>query len=160
MRAVILVAVLTAGTLPILANNAFGCGESMFRVGKGVHYRAYSAPIPGSVLVYARTDSEREVAQELANAGHNVMVVNNDVDLALEMQHREFDVIIAPYSKRDEVELQSLDIASHPDWVLVVESGSTDAKSARQQHEQTVSTDADIRKYLKAIHKSLKAQGT
>jgi len=159
MRAVILVAVLTTSALSLIANDAFGCGESMFRVGKGVHYRAYSAPIPGSVLVYARTDGEREVAQQLANAGHNVMVVNNDTDLALEMQNREFDVVVAPYSKRNEVEAQSEEIARHPDWVLVVDSGSPEAKEAKVLHEPTVSTDADIRKYLKAIHRSLKAQG-
>ena len=160
MRAVILVVVLAVGVLPTMVDNAFGCGESMFRVGKGVHYRAYSAPIPGSVLVYARTNDEREVAQQLADAGHNVMVVSNDVDLALEMQNRQFDVVVAPYSKRDEVEMQSEEIASHPDWVLVVESGTPEAKAAKAQNELTVSTDSDIRKYLKAIHRSLKAQGT
>ena len=63
--------------ITLLTDNALGCGESMFRVGKGVHYRAYSAPIPGSVLVYARTNDEREVAQQLQDAGHNVMVVSN-----------------------------------------------------------------------------------
>lgn len=159
MRAVILMAVLAAGALPLITNNAFSCGESMFRVGKGVHYRAYSAPIPGSVLVYARTDSEREVAQQLQDAGHNVMVVSNDADLALEMQNQQFDVVVAPYSKRDEVEAQSEQIAGHPDWVLVVDNGTLEAKEAKAQHMLTVSTDADIRNYLKAIHRSLKAQG-
>jgi hypothetical protein len=144
MRTMVIVAVFVAASLPAISNDAFACGESMFRVGKGVHYRAYSAPIPGSVLVYARTDQERAVADQLQEAGHNVQVVSNDVDLAMEMQTEKFDVVVAPYSKRE---------------VPVVEQGSADAKLAKSQYAYTVSMDDDIRKYLKAIHKSLKEQG-
>jgi hypothetical protein len=142
----------------ILLNSSgvFACGESLFRVGKDVHYRAYSAPIPGSVLVYARTDDERAVAQELANAGHQVRVVNNDVSLSLEMQVQQFDVIIAPYSKRAAVEAESSEIASNPDWVPVVMDGTDEEKLAGSQYDYTVGADDDIRKYLKAIHKNLK----
>jgi hypothetical protein len=64
MRKLFLLAAV-AGTLSVLSITAFACGESMFRVGKGVHYRAYSAPIPGLILVYARTDSERSIADSL-----------------------------------------------------------------------------------------------
>ena len=160
MRALIVTAVLVAATLPAISMDTQACGESMFRVGKGVHYRAYSAPIPGAVLVYARTDQERAVAEQLQQAGHNVQVVSNDVDLALEMHNQQFDVVVAPYSKRDEVEAQSAEIASHPDSVPVVESGSADAKLAKSQYSRTVSSDDDIRKYLKAIHQSLKVKGS
>lgn len=159
MRSLAIVAVFLTVTLTAISNDAFACGESMFRVGKGVHYRAYSAPIPGSVLVYARTDQERAVADQLQEAGHSVQIVSNDVDLAMEMQTRQFDVVVAPYSKREAVEAQSAEIASHPDWVPVVESGSADAKLANSQYKHTVSVDDDIRKYLKAIHKSLKESG-
>ena len=61
----ILGTVLLASVFSMISENAFACGESMFRVGNDVHYRAYSAPIPGSVLVYARTDDERAVAERL-----------------------------------------------------------------------------------------------
>jgi hypothetical protein len=159
MRSLVIVAVFLTVTSTAISNDAFACGESMFRVGKGVHYRAYSAPIPGSVLVYARTDQERAVADQLQAAGHNVQVVSTDVELAMEMQSQQFDVVVAPYSKREAVEEQSAEIASHPDWVPVVESGSTDAKLAKAQYKHTVSIDDDIRKYLKAIHKSLKESG-
>ena len=160
MRKVSLLTAILAIFSILASSNAFACGESMFRVGKGVHYRSYSAPIPGTVLVYARTDGERAVAEKLQDAGHQVMVVSNDVDLALEMQNQQFDVVVAPYSKREEVEAQSEQIAAHPDWLLVVEKGSADAKLAKTQHDHTVSADDDIRKYLKAIHQSLKAHGT
>lgn len=160
MRKLIIVAALAAVALPVLSNEVFACGESMFRLGKGVHYHAYNAPIPGSVLVYARTDEERAVAEQLQEAGHSVQIVSNDLDLAMEMQNQQFDVVVAPYSKRDEVEAQTAQVSNHPDWLPVIESGSADAKLARSQYRHTVSANDDIRKYLKAIHQSLKAKNT
>ena len=160
MRILILVAVLSVSATSMIAENALACGESMFRVGKDVHYRAYSAPIPGSVLVYARTDDERAVAARLQQAGHEVRVASNDFELALEMQNQQFDVVVAPYSKREAVEAESAKIASHPDWVPVVEDGSADERLAQSEYRYTVSGDDDIRKYLKAIHKSLKLSGS
>ncbi len=158
MRKSIVVAVMAASTLLVVSEYAHACGESMFRVGKGVHYRAFSAPIPGSVLVYARTDSERVVAENLRQAGHQVLVIDNDAELATEMQNQAFDVVVAPYSKREVVEAQSAQIASQPDWLPVVEKGSPDQRLARTDFDRVVTTDDDVRKYLKAIHKSLKDQ--
>jgi len=160
MRKLIFVAALSAISLPVVPNQVFACGESMFRLGKGVHFQAYYAPIPGSVLVYARTDEERAIAEQLQEAGHSVQIVSNDLDLAMEMQNQQFDVVVAPFSKRDEVEAQTSQIANHPDWVPVIESGSADAKLARSQYRHTVSVNDDIRKYLKAIHQSLNAKHT
>ena len=160
MRISILVAILSVSATSMMAGNAFACGESMFRVGKDVHYRAYSAPIPGSVLVYARTDDERTVAAKLQQAGHDVRVVMNDIELALEMENQQFDVVVAPYSKREAVEAQSAQITSHPDWLPVVEDGSADERLAKSQYDRTVTGDDEIRKYLKAIHKSLKNKDT
>jgi len=151
---------LLVSAISMIPKNVLACGESMFRVGKDVHYRAYSAPIPGSVLVYARTDDERAVAARLQEAGHDVRVVGNDVEMALEMQSQQFDVVVAPFSKREAVEAQSSQIASHPDWLPVVEHGTADERLAKSQYGRTVTGDDDIRKYLKAIHKSLKKRDT
>lgn len=160
MRFLVLIAVLSVSAISMISESALACGESMFRVGKDVHYRAYSAPIPGSVLVYARTDDERAVAAQLQQAGHDVRVVANDIDLALVMQNQQFDVVVAPFSKRESVEAQSAQIASHPDWLPVFEDGSDDERLARSQYDSAVTGDDDIRKYLKAIHKSLKKRDT
>ena len=160
MRIMIFGTVMLASVFSMISENAAACGESMFRVGKDVHYRAYSAPIPGSVLVYARTDDERAVAERLQQSGHDVHVVANDVDLALEMQSQQFDVVVAPYSKREAVEAQSSNITSNSDWLPVVEKGTADERLARSQYNYTVTSDDDIRKYLKAIHKSLKNRDT
>ena len=145
-----------AASLMAVHASATACGESLFRVGNGVQYRGYFAPIPGSVLVYAQTDDELMVAEELQLAGHSVRVVGNDLDLALTIQEQQFDVLIAPYSKRETIEAQSVQLATHPDWVPVVEHGSPDEKLAKAQYGHTVYSGDDVRKYLKAIHQNLK----
>jgi hypothetical protein len=150
-------AIVAVVTMSVYSGATYACGESMFRVGKGVHYRAFSAPIPGSVLVFARTDSERVVAEDLRAAGHSVSIVASDDELVSEMQDHDFDVVVAPYSKREVVEAQSPEIAAHPNWVPVVVKGSADQRLARAEFGNVVTTDADVRKYLKAIHKTLKA---
>lgn len=160
MRNSLNMAVLTLSTFLLVPIGTLACGESMFRVGKGVHYRAYSAPIPGTVLVYARTDEERDVAERLQEAGHEVLVVDSDLDLAMQVQGHTFDVIVAPASKRDAVESNVSGLASPPDWVPVFEAGAGDPQSVRTDYGRGVSSDDDIRKYLKAIHKSLKSQDT
>ena len=160
MRKFKVFAIVVMVTMSIFSSTTYACGESMFRVGKGVHYRAFSAPIPASVLVFARTDSERVVAEDLRAAGHNVSIVASDDELMREMQDHEFDVVIAPYSKREVVEAQSPEIAAHPNWVPVVEKGSADQRQARAQFGRNVmTTDDDVRKYLKAIHRTLKVNG-
>jgi hypothetical protein len=38
--------------------DVLGCGESLFRVGKGLTYRDYTAPFPGNILIVANTEGE------------------------------------------------------------------------------------------------------
>ena len=158
MRTFLLMTFSLVSFLAVSSSSVFACGESMFRVGKGVNYRAYSAPIPGSILVYARTDSERAVATQLQDAGHQVQIVSTDIELAQEIQNHQFDVVVAPYSKREVIEVKSGQTITDRDWVPVVGSGSGSAKLAKSIYRQTVNADDDVRKYLKAIHKNLKAQ--
>ncbi|MBT8098165.1 MAG: hypothetical protein KJO82_00375, partial [Gammaproteobacteria bacterium] len=61
MKKTITVTTLAACTLTLLAGNAIACGESLFRVGKGVAFREYTAPLPGSILVVAKTEAELEL---------------------------------------------------------------------------------------------------
>ena len=160
MRALLSVAISAVALSAFIPINAPACGESLFRVGKGVHYHAYYAPVPGSVLVYARTEHERAVAKQLQQAGHNVQIVSNDADLAIEMNSHSYDVVIAPYSKREAVEADSERMAARPNWVPVLDGNADDVKSARAHYQYTVSTGDDVRKYLKAIHRSMKGRGT
>jgi hypothetical protein len=158
MRMDVLLATLATVAAALVSTDSLACGESMFRVGKGVHYRAYSAPIPGTVLVYARTDEERDVAEQLRQAGHEVLVVEDDFNLAMQLDRTEFDVIVAPASKREAVASSASGLASPPDWLPVFDAGTSDPQAIRADYGRGVSSDDDIRKYLKAIHKSLKNQ--
>lgn len=143
----------------IFSSSVFACGESIFRAGKGVHYRAFTAPIPGTVLVYARTDGERTVAEGLQQAGHNVYVVASDEELATQMQSRAFDVVVAPFSLREAVRSTASRSASQPSLVPVIDKASADMRAAKAEYKDVVLADDELRMYLKAIHYSLKERG-
>jgi CheY-like chemotaxis protein len=159
MRKPFVSVVLAFTAVSALSTNVLACGESVFRAGKGVHYRAFTAPIPGTVLVYARTDGERAVAESLRQAGHDVHVVGNDAELAMQMQQQAFDVVLAPYSLHETVVSTTAQAASRPDVIPVVEPDSSDIKVAKAEFDDVVVASEDVRKYLKAIHHSLKARG-
>jgi len=159
MRKSFVVVVLSLTAVSSLSTTALACGESVFRAGKGVHYRAFTAPIPGTVLVYARTDSERSVAEGLRQAGHDVHVVASDDELAAELQSQAFDVIVAPIDLRGAVETTTSQSASHPDLIPVLDGTSADLRAVKAEFDDFVKFDDDIRKYLKAIHHSLKERG-
>jgi hypothetical protein len=159
MRKSFVVVVFSLSAVSILATNTLACGEALFRTGKGVHYRAFTAPIPGTVLVYARTEGERAVADGLRQAGHDVHIVTSDAELATEMQSQSFDVVVAPFELRDAVAASKSSAVSQPDLIPVLDAGSAEVKLAKAEFDEVVTTDDDVRKYLKAIHHSLKARG-
>jgi len=91
----------------LLAGNVWACGDSLYRV--------YTAPLPGSVLVYGQTEGAKMLAEALAESGHNVTLADSELDLSLEMSQGQFYVVIA-------------------------------------------ADRGEIKNYLKAIHKTLKAK--
>src|SRR6185369_4060402 len=80
---------------------AVACGESLFRVGKGVSYREYQAPLPGNILMVTRTASERLIAEWLSHTGHNVQAVNDPSKVSGYLKRNKFDVILATFKDRD-----------------------------------------------------------
>jgi len=159
MRKSVVVVVLALTAASSFSTNVLACGESVFRAGKGVHYRAFTAPIPGTVLVYARNDGERAVAESLRQAGHDVHVVASNDELAVQIQAQAFDVIVAPYDMRAAVEATASQSATHPDLIPVIDKASSDLRAAKAEFDDVVMSDDDVRKYLKAIHHSLKERG-
>ena len=93
---IVLVSFLFTG---LLALEALACGDSLYRVGKGISYRAYTAPLPGSVLVYGQSEGAKQLAEALAQSGHGVRLVDNEIELSTELQTGDYDVVIAPYSE-------------------------------------------------------------
>lgn len=159
MRCVKVLAVAVFTAVVSLPGTTLACGESLFRIGKGVNYRAYSAPIPATVLVYAFSDADHQVAWQLRKAGHQVLVVESDTALAVHLDQHPFDVLIAPASKRDSVESSTATLPAPPDWLPVYEDGAGDQAAVRAEYGRGLSSDDDVRKYLKAIHKSIRSQG-
>jgi len=151
---IVLISALLASIFSI---NAFACGDSLYRVGKGVSYRVYTAPLPGSVLVYGQSKGAKQLAEALAQSGHGVRLVDNQMDLTIELESGNYDVVIAPYSEHDSVEASASNFDSLQTTYLPVAMDRDEAKVANQDYEKVMVADKDeIKHYLKAIHKSLK----
>jgi len=137
----------------LVSLQALACGDSLYRVGKGVSYRVYTAPLPGSVLVYGQSEGARQLAEALARSGHGVHVVQNQFDLAVEMEKGSYDVVIAPY--RDHASVEANQRGSGAEYIPIALS-EEEAETARQSYNRVLVADqAEIKHYLKAIHKSL-----
>ena len=143
----------------LLSFNAWACGDSLYRVGKGVAYRVYTAPLPGNVLVYGNTQGAEELAKALAESGHKVEVVDSQVDLSLQMQTGEYDVVIGAYSDHDAIEATVGAATGSKTEYLPVALSDEEESMAKQSYDSVMVADRDeIKHYLRAIHKSLKSK--
>lgn len=151
---IVLISFLLTG---VFALDAIACGDSLYRVGKGVSYRVYTAPLPGSVLVYGQSEGAKQLAEALAQSGHGVRLVDNQMDLTAELESGNYDVVIAPYSEHDSVESSASNFDTLQTTYLPVAMDRDEAQVANQNYEKVMVADKDeIKHYLKAIHKSLK----
>lgn len=152
----------TAATIGLLLGlmtaNTFACGESLFRVGKGVGFREYTAPLPGSVLVVANTEAEMALVERLAAAGHDVHVVSDPSEIGSELENHQIDVVLAYYSQRDQVESQMTSTAPAT-YIPVAVDGTAEVSEASEQYQNSLTNEDSVLKYLKTIHKTLKSQG-
>ena len=138
------------------ATNASACGESLFRVGKGVNFRQYTAPLPGSILVVAGTEVELAMVEHLAAAGHDVRVVSEPDQIGDELKEHDIDIVLAYFSQRDEVSAQTS--ASSVTYLPVAVEGSDEESAAKHLYEQSLSSDDNLKTVLKTIHRTLKEQ--
>jgi len=134
---------------------AYACGESLFRVGKGISYRAHTAPLPGNVIVVAQTQAHKDFAERLAAAGHNVRTVEDASMLAAALEEADFDVVLASFSDRDVVAEQFAATSSHAAY-LPVTAEASEQELARDLYEKPLAESDDFRTFLKAIHRTLK----
>jgi len=151
-RTVLLTLLATA----LVGGNAYACGDSLYRVGKGVSYRTYTAPLPGSVLVYGEGEGPELLAKELARSGHGVRLVTNDQELQAELGSGAYDVVIAAYSAQSTV-VAKADSASGAPTFLPVALTEDEEKLAHKEYDRVMLAEKDeIKHYLKAIHQTLK----
>ena len=151
--------IITALATLLIGGNAYACGDSLYRVGKGVSYRVYTAPLPGNVLVYGEGEGAELLAKELARSGHGVRLVKNDEELQAELGSGAYDVVIAAYADRSSV-VPSASAASDAPTFLPVAQTEDEEMQARNEHERVMLAEKDeIKHYLKAIHQTLKTGG-
>lgn len=150
---------LVAVSLALLSLDAVACGDSMYRVGKGVSYRVYTAPLPGSVLVYGQSEGARQLAEALAQSGHGVRYVEDEAELGSELSTGAYDVVIAPYSEHVAVEASGGASGSGGTTFLPVALSDDEEEIASRSYAKVMVADRDeIKHYLKAIHKTLKSK--
>ena len=148
------VTVIIALVTLFLSLEVFACGESLYRVGKGVSYRVYTAPLPGSVLVYSQSEGGRQLAEALAQSGHGVQLVETETEFKQEMGKGSYDVVIAAYSDHALVEANQEGSATE---FIPVAVNEEEKQAAKQAYGRVLlANQAEVKHYLKAIHKSLK----
>jgi len=137
--------------------DALACGESLFRIGKGVTHRAQVAPLPGNVLVVAAGQEGHDLAEVLAAAGHDVQVIDGTALLAQELRTGDYDVVLALFSDRESVEAQVSASGSRAVF-LPVTLDDDEAAVAEQAYRRHLSGDGNLGHFLKTIHRVLKEQ--
>lgn len=143
----------------IFLADAMACSDTLYRVGKGMSYRVYTAPLPGSVLVYGRSEGAEHLARALAESGHGVRFVDNPGELTSELASGSYDVVIAPYSDRETVEESAGASGADKTTYLPVALSREEADVASRSYSKVMVADRDdLKHYLKAIHKTLKAK--
>lgn len=136
----------------IFSTAALACGDSLYRAGKGVSYRTYSAPLPGNLLIFGTTESARQLAVELGRTGHVVQFVDNTDDLTQKLASGEFDVVIAPYGEHQSVEAAT----SSSSFLPIAVAGAEERLAKKTYDSVMVPEKHEIKHYLKAIHRALK----
>ena len=145
---------------PLLSLDVIACGESLHRIGKGVAYRVYTAPLPGSVLVYGQSEGAKELAEALARSGHGVRLVASEAELESELATGDYDVVIASYSEHKAVESGTSKLTASNATFIPVASNREEEKLAKQSYDRVMLAQKDeIKHFLKAIHKTLKSKG-
>lgn len=150
-------AILSGLVFTLLASSAFACGESLFRVGKGVEFRQYTAPLPGSILAVASTEAELMMIERLAAAGHDVHVVADPSQIGAELGGHDFDIVLAYFSQRDAVASQAA--GSGVTYIPVAMRDTDEERQARSQFERSLASDDSVKTFLKTIHRTLKSRG-
>lgn len=137
--------------------SASACGESLFRVGRGVAYREYTAPLPGKILIVASTAGEMAMATRLEAAGHDVRVVANPGEVGAALQGDSFDVVMSLYRDHDVVEAAAGETRSGAQYLPVALANSPEVQEARAINRYAPDTNDSVKTFLRAIHRTLRA---
>lgn len=149
-----LVLAIAAVLCSVAASPVLACGESLFRIGKGLTYREYTAPLPGNIVIVANTENELAMAEALAAAGHHVHVVPDASQIFKALEEHEADIVLSYFDSESIVARQ---IAGTDTSFLPVtrDSGAVDA---RARYAYVLASEDSLKTFLKTIHRSLREQ--
>ncbi|MDX1480535.1 MAG: hypothetical protein R3315_02605 [Woeseiaceae bacterium] len=136
----------------LAASPVLACGESLFRVGKGLTYREYTAPLPGNIVVVANTESELAMAEALAAAGHHVHVVPDAGQISKALAEHEADLVLSYF---DSESIVSQQIAGSGTSFLPVTRDDSGI-DARARYTYVLASEDSLKTFLKTIHRSLR----
>jgi hypothetical protein len=149
------IALVAAGVL--VAGTAGACGESLFRVGKGVPFRQYTAPLPGHIVAVATTNGELAMLESLAAAGHSVRVVASADEISTVLTGYDADIVLAYYSEREKVAAETA--GRSVIFIPVARKGTSETSLAAAAYDYSLVSDDSVKTFLRTIHRSLKARG-
>lgn len=152
-----IIAGLSGIALGLFVANALACGESLFRVGKGVEFRQYTTPLPGNILAVANGDVDLMMMEQLVAAGHDVHIVSDPSQIRDELGEHDFDIVLASYSQRDEVSGQIA--SSDAIYIPVAMHDTNEEQDALRDYQRALSSDDNVKTFLKTIHRTLKSRG-
>lgn len=155
MRAWIAVTFGVVASLTFASFDAHACGESLFRVGRGVAYRPQTVPLPGNILVVARSKEAKDLADKLASRGHKVHVVAAPALVAQEIRSAKYDVVLAPFDDREQIAAETAGVDKPPAYVPVTTEASQ-KPLAKQAYPRYLSTDDDFTQFLRVLNRTLK----
>lgn len=156
MRALIAVTLGAVASLSLASFDAHACGESLFRVGRGVAFRPPGALIPGNILVVAHRPESKVLAARLEEAGHRVRLVETPEQVAQEIRTGTYDVVLANFDDRELIARETAGIARPPAYVPVA-TNDTQKERAAEAYPHYVSVDGTWAQLMRTIHRTLKA---
>ncbi len=150
----LIVSSLLASSIP---GTASACGESLYRVGKGVAFRGYSAPLPGRILALVKSESGQLLVSILQDAGHDVHMVDSVDQIGTEIAgaDHDFDVIITMYEDHAAVQKELSRSKSTATYLPVAEADTDQLDQARVINREAPSSDDRVKTFLRAIHYTL-----
>jgi len=155
MRKSAILAAVSACLLTLVAGSVLACGESLFRVGKGVAFRQYTAPLPGSIVVVTQTEAGFALVEQLGAAGHKVYSVSDPSEIGETIQNNDVDIVLAFYSQRELVLAQTG--AASVAYVPVAIDGTDEVIAAKENYKYSLTNDDSFKTYMKTIHRTLKS---
>ncbi len=138
---------------------AGACGEGIYVMSESSRHQGYLAPRLATVLVYndqAKVpDATKAVYRGLVHAGHTLEVARDLEQLAIALQHRQYDVVIASYEQIDAVGKQ---VAPGPQAAMlpVLTLAQSRADGWRQRFRFSLVQDSSLGQYLKRIDQLVK----